>query len=63
VLFTIANNNNNNNNMKDTIYQAFVKQNNGVTPAAAGYILAYCGDTEQETLRWLAKQPSGGGDL
>jgi len=41
--------------MKNTIYQAFVKQSN-----TAGYILAYCGDTEQATLRWLAEQPSGG---
>ena len=46
--------------MKDTIYQAFVKKSNNVTPATAGYILAYCGDTEQDTLRWLAEQPSGG---
>jgi hypothetical protein len=42
-------------NMKDTIYQAFVKDGD-----TAGYILAYCGDTEQDTLRWLAEQPSGG---
>jgi len=45
---------------KDTIYQAFVKTSNGVTPSTAGYTLAYCGDTEQDTLRWLAEQPMGG---